>query len=234
MPASPAARRVPHLPAVVLAAVAAVGSAAEPTAEDVAIEAAAAFEALDVSPRDGWLSGPELQTVADYDGDGDGRVSPEEFVRGYLVRKPAAAWRLHEFKPEGFACEMPGEPHALDAEGAARFQVAADLPTSGAIFIARSRDMPAGVAGRADSLFRMVDEQLEASGARVLGRQAADLGLHRGSVVAARREDGTLEVVRSVVVGRTVYELHAILHADAGAAGKHDADRFLGSLRLVR
>lgn len=147
---------------------------------------------------------------------------------------PAVEWRRHDFKEEGFSCEMPGTPEPCGSEGAAHFQVGVSVAEPKALLLARIRDMPARAAGKAEPFFDTVVEQIEASGARVVGRQAADLGLHRGSMVAAKREDGTLEVVRSVVIGRSVCELHAILAPDAGEAGHELAGRFLGSLQLVR
>lgn len=218
--------------AAVVAAFVAAGAA--PPAEDVAEKAAAAFETFDVEPRDGVLAGSELETVGAYDRDGDGRVTPEEFVRGFLVKPPLARWQRHEFRRQGFACEMPGVPQPLEADGAAGFQVAVDVPAHSALLIARMRNMPARAAGKAELFFDTVVEQIEASGGRVVDRKPANLGLHRGSIVAARREDGTIEIVRSVVVGRTVYELHAVLSADVDEPAQATVDRFLSSLRLVR
>ena len=234
MPVRPAASVAPRsiLCLVIVAALPAAGE--DPPAEDIAVEAAGVFAKLDAAPHDGVLAGSEMETVPGYDGDGDGRVTPEEFVRGYLVRKPAFRWQRQEFAREGFSCEMPGPPEPLDADGAAHFQVAVSVVEPKALLVARTRDMPARAAGKAEPFFDTVVEQLEESGARVVGRQAADLGLHRGSMVAAKREDDTLEVVRSVVVGRTVYELHAILSPEAGEAGRTMAARFLGSLQLAR
>lgn len=221
---------------IALSVLAGVGAAysTEPSAEDIATEAAAAFQSLDTAPEDGILDGPEMKSVPDYDADGDGRVTPEEFARGYVVKKPVAEWRRHVFAKEGFSCEMPGEPEPFDHEGAAHFQVAVSVFEPKALLLARTRDMPARAAGKAEAFFNTVVEQMEDSGARVLGRQQADLGLHRGSIVAAKREDGTLEVVRSVVIGRSVCELHAIVSPDAGQAGRDLAGRFMGSLQLAR
>lgn len=207
---------------------------ATPSVEDVAEKAAAAFENFDVAPRDGVLAGPEAETVAAYDRDADGRVTPEEFVRGFMEKPPLAPWQRHEFKRQGFACEMPGVPQPLDAAGGARFQVAVEVPAHSALLIARLRDMPVRAAGKPDRFFDTVVEQLEASGARILDRKAADLGLHRGSIVAASREDGTVEVVRSVVVGRSVYEMHAIVAADIDEPAEEMVKRFTSSLQLVR
>lgn len=150
-----------------------------------------------------------------------------------VAAEAATAWRRHDFAREGFSCEMPGEPQPLDATGATRFQVGMDVLEPRVILIARRCDMPARTAGRADLFFDTVIEQMEASGGRVVDRQPADLGLHRGRLVAARREDGTLEIVRSVVVGRTVYELYAVLPADADKAGRDVVDRFVNSLELI-
>lgn len=144
------------------------------------------------------------------------------------------AWRRHEFARDGFACEMPGEPQPLDANGTTRFQVGMDLIEPRVILIARRCDMPSRTAGKADLFFDGVSEQMEASGARVVDRQPADLGLHRGSLVAARRQDGTIEIVRSVVVARTVYELCAVLPAGADQAGRDVVDRFINSLELIQ
>lgn len=206
---------------------------AESTAEEIAVKAAAAFGKLDVAPCDGVLTGAEMATVGAYDRDGDARVTPEEFARGYLEKKPDIEWLRHEFKREGFACEMPGTPEPFAEGGAARFQVAADVADGDALLIARTRDMPARAAGKPDPFFDSVVEMLEASGAEVVDRRAANIGLHRGSLVLAVREDGTREYVRSVVVGRTVYELDAVLSPDADAAGEEVVNRFLASLRIV-
>ena len=211
-----------------------VSAGAAPPPEVVAEKAAAAFDNFDTAPRDGVLVGPELELVAAYDRDGDGRVTPEEFVRGFLEKPPLAPWQRHEFKRHGFACEMPGTPQPLDAAGSARFQVAVDVPAHAALLIARMRDMPARAAGKPGAFFDTVVEQLEASGARVTDRKASDLGFHRGSMVAARREDGTVEVIRSVVVGRSVYELHAIMSADVDEPAQEMVKRFTSSLELVR
>lgn len=202
-------------------------------AGDVAVAAAVAFEKLDTAPVDGVLSGKELETVTAYDSDRDGRVTPEEFVRGFTTQPPAARWVRQEFKREGFACEMPGEPEPLDSQGAARFQVAVAMREPAVLLVARMRDMPVRAAGKVEPFFDTLVDQLEDSGATVLSREPADLGLHRGRIVAARREDGSLEVVRSVVAGRTVYELHALLPPDYGDAALHAVDRFFKSLELV-
>lgn len=208
-------------------------------AQDLAVEAAAAFEKRDVAPRDGVLAGAEMAGVAVYDTDGDGRVTPEEFVRGYSVQKPAEArpgvvWRRHEFEEEGFSCEAPVAMKPVDSAGAARFQVVADVPQPRVHLAARIRDMPARAAGKPAPFFDTVVEQLEAAGAKVVDRRPANLGLHRGSRVTAEWQDGKTEIVRSVVVGRAVYELDATLPADSGAAQLEAAERFLGSLQLVR
>lgn len=144
-----------------------------------------------------------------------------------------AAWQRHEFTREGFACSLPGVPRPLDAEGATRFQVAVELTEPPAILVARLRDMPARAAGKAEPFFDTVVEQMQATGKTVLGREGANLGPHRGCIVAARRPDGAIEIVRSVVVGWKVYELHALLPPDHGAETREIVDRFFESLELV-
>lgn len=224
----------PAMIALAVLAVAIDADAGEPSSENIATEVAAAFQALDTAPEDGILTGSEIKTIPNYDTDGDGRVTPQEFARCHVGKQPVAEWRRHVFAKEGFSCEMPGEPAPFDPDGLTHFQVAVPVSEPKALLIARTRDMPARAAGKTEAFFTTVVEQLEDSGARVLGRQQADLGLHRGSVVAAKREDGTLEVVRSVVIGRSVCELHAIVSPDAGQAGRDLAGRFMGSLQLAR
>lgn len=207
---------------------------AAPPTEDVAAEAAAAFEILDAAPRDGVLTGREREAVAAYDADADGRVTPEEFARGYIVKQPIA-WQRHEFERERFSCEMPlpPKPLALNA-GAFRIQVVADVPEPRVVLLARCRDIPKRFASKPAAFFDSIAEKLERSGARVVGRRKADLGLHPGDIVEIEWGDGRIELVRAVICGPTVYELDAIVAPGVGPPGRAMSERFLGSLEFMR
>lgn len=222
------------LAGLALAAAILAGSRAR-AAEDVVVDAAAAFELLDAAPRDGVLTGPERAAVPEYDGDGDGRVTREEFARNYVEKKPAATWERHEFAREGFSCEMPLPPQPLAlGKGGARFQVVADVPDPRVVLLARSRDVPARYAGKPALFFDSVAEQLERTGARIVERRAANLDLHAGSLIEVEWRDGRVEIVRSVMRGLSVYELDAIIAPGVGQPGRALAGRFLSSLQLVR
>lgn len=218
----------------VVVAVAPLLAAAAPPAEDVAAEAAAAFEILDAAPRDGVLTGREREAVAAYDADADGQVTPEEFARGYIVKQPVA-WQRHEFERERFSCEMPVPPKPLALNAAAfRIQVVADVPEPRVVLVARSRDIPKRFASKPAAFFDSVAERLVRGGARVVGRYKADLGLHPGEIVEIEWGDGRVEMVRAVICGPTVYELDAIVAPGVEQPGRAMAERFLASLQLLR
>ena len=218
-----------------LAAFAFAHAVAAPSADDALAERVAkAFERLDVAPADGVLAGSELEAVPGYDTDHDGKVTPREFLDGFTARKPAAKWERHQYRREGFSFEMPGQPEPLDSAGAASLQVAVEIGEPSILLVARVRDMPSRTAGKPELLFESVIDLLEKSEAEVLDRRPANLGLHSGSQVRARRSDGSVEIVRSVVVRRTVYELDVFLPPDPTPADRAIAKRFLDSLELIR
>lgn len=222
-------------PLVGLAVVAVVAVVAAPASGDVSAEqVAAAFERVDTAPADGVLTGSELEAVPGYDTNHDGTVTPREFLEGFTARKPAAKWERHHFRREGFSCEMPGQPQPLEPAGAASLQVATEIGNPPILLVARVRDMPSRTAGKPELLFESVVDLLQKSEAEVFDRRPANLGLHAGSQVRARRPDGSEEIVRSVVVRRTVYELDVFLPPDSTPADREIARRFLDSLQLVR
>lgn len=234
MHSPPARTRASRRLASAIAVTAPLVAGAAPPAQDVAAEAAAAFEILDVSPRDGVLTGREREAVAAYDVDADGSVTREEFARGYVVKQPVA-WQRHDFEREGFSCEMPIPPQPLALNAAAfRIQVVADVPEPRVVLLARSRDIPKRFASRPAAFFDSIADRLERGGARIVGRHAADLGLHRGEVVEIEWGDGRTEMVRAVIRGPTVYELDAIVAPGVGQPGRVMAERFLASLQFAR
>ena len=218
---------------VVVAAVPLVMGAA-PSVDEIALEAAKTFDLLDVAPRDGVLTGREREAFVAYDADVDGRVTREEFARGFVVKKPVA-WQRHEFEQERFSCEMPVPPRPLAVNaGAMRFQVVADVPEPRVVLVARSRDITPRLAGKPAAFFDIIAGELQQRGARIVARSPADCGLQRGEVVEIEWGDGRVEIVRAVIRGQQVYELDAIVAPGVGPPGRVMAERFLGSLQFMR
>ncbi len=223
------------LAGLLLAAIAATPLlAAAPADPALAEKVAAAFSRFDVDPPDGVLTGREAEPVAGYDTDKDGTVTAREFLDGYTTRKPAAVWSRHEFRSEGFSCEMPGQPKHFDETGLVDFQVASWVGDPPILLMARVRDMPSRAAGKPELLFDSVAELLEKSEAKVLDRRPANLDLYPGCEFHGRRADGSDEMVRSVVVRRMVYELDAVLPPGATEADVAMVRRFLDSLEIIR
>jgi len=195
-------------------------------------EARGRFRALDASQND-LLSGTEIETVAGYDLNSDGRISLDEFFEGY-EQAAGAGWTKAELAEGEVTVRLPAAPQRLPTAGPIKQHFALEIDQPAIRFEIRVSEVGSDVESKAEQFFAAVKDRFEsASKMDIADEDDAPYEGHPGRIFLLEGPQNDFHALRIVLLAKRIYELEMIFNKEPGDLEEAYGRRFLERLSIA-